>query len=123
MAVVQTSWTVRSLLAWGKDWLARKGVDNPRLDAELLLAHALGCDRIRLYSEFDKPLAADELSRARPLFERRGQRGPGADILRGEEVYGRPVKGGPGGFLPPPRTGRLVQNAPQGVPAGPVHPL
>src|SRR4051794_41899139 len=101
MAVVQTSWTVRSLLAWGKDWLARKGVDNPRLDAELLLAHALGCDRIRLYSEFDKPLAADELSRARPLFERRGARGPGGDIPRGGGVYWGGVQQRPGALLPP----------------------
>src|SRR4051812_50147472 len=102
MAVVQTSWTVRSLLAWGKDWLARKGVDNPRLDAELLLAHALGCDRIRLYSEFDKPLAADELSRARPLFERRGHPGPARGILRGEGVCGRGSQARPRGFVPPP---------------------
>ena len=41
MGEAQTAWTVRSLLAWGRDWLARRGVDNPRLDAELLVAHAL----------------------------------------------------------------------------------
>src|SRR4051812_13793218 len=123
MAVVQTSWTVRSLLAWGKDWLARKGGDNPRLDAELLLAHALGCDRIRLYSEFDKPLAADELSRARPLFERRGQREPVAYILGVKEFYGRPFKVGPGVFTPRPETELLVQIALEGLPPGPVHVL
>ncbi|MFL5418986.1 MAG: peptide chain release factor N(5)-glutamine methyltransferase [Myxococcales bacterium] len=123
MAVVQTSWTVRSLLAWGKDWLARKGVDNPRLDAELLLAHALGCDRIRLYSEFDKPLAADELSRARPLFERRGQREPVAYILGVKEFYGRAFKVGPGVFIPRPETELLVQIALEGLPPGPVHVL
>src|SRR4051812_13440250 len=124
MAVVQTSWTVRSLLAWGKDWLARKGGDNPRLDAELLLAHALGCDRIRLYSEFDKPLAADELSRARPLFERRGQREPVAYILGVKEFYGRPFKVGPGVFIPRPETELLVQVALERLPAsGPVRVL
>ena len=49
------TWTVRSLLAWAREWLANKGVDSPRLDAELLLAHALGCSRTRLYVDFDKP--------------------------------------------------------------------
>jgi len=123
MAVVQTSWTVRSLLAWGRDWLARKGVDNPRLDAELLVAHALGCDRIRLYSEFDMPLAAEELSRARPLFERRGQREPVAYILGVKEFYGRPFKVGPGVFIPRPETELLVQIALEGLPHGPVRVL
>src|SRR3954464_10224569 len=124
MGDLQTPWTVRSLLAWGREWLARRGVDNPRLDAELLVAHALGCDRIRLYSEFDKPLAADELSRARPLFERRGQREPVAYILGVKEFYGRPFKVGPGVFIPRPETELLVQIALEGLPGeGPVHVL
>jgi len=37
------AWTVRTLLTWARDWLAKKGVESPRLDAELLLAHALSC--------------------------------------------------------------------------------
>lgn len=123
MGDVQAPWTVRSLLAWGRDWLARRGVDNPRLDAELLVAHALGCDRIRLYAEFDKPLAADELSRARPLFERRGQREPVAYILGMKEFYGRPFKVGKGVFIPRPETELLVQVALEGLPQGPVHVL
>src|SRR3954467_8294778 len=107
----QTSWTVRSPLAWGRDGLARRGVDNPRLDAELLVAHALRCDRIRLYTDFDKPLAPEELSRARPLFERRGQREPAAYILGVREFYGRPFAVGPGVFIPRPETELLVQLA------------
>ena len=123
MGDVQTPWTVRSLLAWGRDWLSRRGVDNPRLDAELLVAHALGCDRVRLYTEFDKPLAAEELSRARPLFERRGQREPVAYILGVKEFYGRPFKVGPGVFIPRPETELLVQVALEGLPQGPVQVL
>jgi release factor glutamine methyltransferase len=123
MGDVQTPWTVRSLLAWGRDWLARRGVDNPRLDAELLVAHALGCDRVRLYTEFDKPLGAEELSRARPLFERRGQREPVAYILGVKEFYGRPFKVGPGVFIPRPETELLVQIALEGLPRAPVHVL
>jgi release factor glutamine methyltransferase len=123
MGEAQTSWTVRSLLAWGRDWLARRGVDNPRLDAELLVAHALGCDRIRLYTEFDKPLAAAELSRARPLFERRGQREPVAYILGVKEFYGRTFKVGPGVFIPRPETELLVQAALEALLPGAVRVL
>ena len=124
MGEAQTPWTVRSLLTWGRDWLARRGVDNPRLDAELLVAHALGCDRVRLYTEFDKPIAAEELSRARPLFERRGQREPVAYILGVKEFYGRPFKVGPGVFIPRPETELLVQVALEGLPrGGPLHIL
>jgi len=124
MGDVQTPWTVRSLLAWGREWLSRRGVDNPRLDAELLLAHALRCDRVRLYTDFDKPLAPEELSRARPLFERRGQREPVAYILGVKEFYGRPFKVGPGVFIPRPETELLVQIALEGLPAqGPVNVL
>jgi release factor glutamine methyltransferase len=123
MGDMQIPWTVRSLLAWGRDWLTRKGVDNPRLDAELLVAHALGCDRIRLYTEFDKPVAAEELSRARPLFERRGQREPVAYILGVKEFYGRAFRVGPGVFIPRPETELLVQLAIAGLPDGPVRVL
>jgi release factor glutamine methyltransferase len=123
MGEAQTPWTVRSLLAWGRDWLARRGVDNPRLDAELLVAHALRCDRVRLYTEFDKPLAPEELSRARPLFERRGQREPVAYILGVKEFYGRPFAVKPGVFIPRPETELLVQIALEGLPRGAVHVL
>src|SRR5256885_4980149 len=119
----QTPWPVRSLLAWGRDWLARRGVDNPRLDAELLVAHALRCDRIRLYTDFDKPLAPEELSRARPLFERRGLREPVAYILGVKEFYGRPFKVGPGVFIPRPETELLVQLALEALPAREVRVL
>ena len=68
------TWTVRSLLQWAREWLGKKGVENPRLDAELLLAHALRCDRIRLYIDADKPLAAGELASFKALIKRRGAR-------------------------------------------------
>src|SRR5438128_11072572 len=83
------AWTVRSLLQWARDWLAKKGVENPRLDAELILAHALGCDRVRLYIDSDKPLGAEELARFKPLMQRRGAREPVAYILGAKEFYGR----------------------------------
>ncbi|HET7787841.1 MAG TPA: peptide chain release factor N(5)-glutamine methyltransferase [Myxococcales bacterium] len=105
------TWTVRSLLQWARDWLARKGVENPRLDAELLLAHALGCDRVRLYVDADKPLGAGELARFKPLIRRRGAREPVAYILGSKEFYGRPFEVEKGVFIPRPETELLVRLA------------
>ena len=110
------SWTVRALLAWARDWLARRGVDSPRLDAELLLAHALGCSRTKLYVDFDKPLGPDELARIKPLLQRRAGREPVAYILGVREFYGRPFRVRPGVFIPRPETELLVQLALETLP-------
>ena len=101
------TWTVRSLLQWAREWLAKKGVENPRLDAELLLAHALGCDRLRLYIDVDKPVGADELARFKPLIQRRAAREPVAYILVA-----------PGVFIPRPETELLVRMALDHLPVG-----
>jgi release factor glutamine methyltransferase len=105
------TWTVRSLLAWSREWLAKKGVEAPRLDAELLLASALKCDRTRLYIDFDKPMGADELAQFKALIQRRARREPVAMILGTREFYGRPFAVGPGVFIPRPETELLVQLA------------
>jgi len=103
------TWTVRSVLQWAREWLQKKGVENPRLDAELLLASALRCDRVRLYIDVDKPLSAEELARFKPLIQRRGAREPVAYILGTKEFYGRPFEVGPGVFIPRPETELLVR--------------
>ena len=106
-----SQWTVRTLLAWAKGWLERKGVESPRLDAELLLAHALQCDRVKLYVDHDKPLSPDELGKLKPLLSRRAEREPVAHILGKKEFYGRSFAVGPGVFVPRPETELLVQHA------------
>ena len=65
--------------------LAAKGADTPRLDAERLLAKALGLERIELYTAFDRPLTQPELTAARELVARRARREPLQYVL-GEEV-------------------------------------
>jgi release factor glutamine methyltransferase len=84
-------------------------VENPRLDAELLLAHALRCDRVRLYIDVDKPLAAEELATFKALIVRRGAREPVAYILGTKEFYGRAFEVPPGVFIPRPETELLVR--------------
>jgi release factor glutamine methyltransferase len=73
--------TVRDVLRAATEYLDRKGVDSPRVDAELLLAHALGLSRIQLYTEHDRPLTEAERAAARALVERRGRREPLAYVL------------------------------------------
>ena len=73
--------TVAEVLGASVDYLTRKGVDTPRLDAELLLAQALGVERIELYTQHDRPLNEAERAAARALVERRGRREPLAYVL------------------------------------------
>jgi len=73
--------TLGEVLRRSAEHLAAKGSETPRLDAELLLAHALGLTRVELYTQFDRPLDADELAVCRELVARRARREPVAYIL------------------------------------------
>ena len=70
------------------EWLAGKGSDTPRLDAEVLIGHALGLQRIELYTEAERPLTEDELAACRALIARRGDMEPVAHIT-GHRAFGR----------------------------------
>ena len=69
-------WTTRELLQWMTGYFRDKGVDAPRVCSELLLAHVLGCERMRLYMEVDRPAAPEELARLRELVARGGRHEP-----------------------------------------------
>ena len=99
------------MLAAAAGYLERKGVDSPRLDAELLLAHALGLSRLELYTEHDRPLAEAERSAARELVERRGRREPLAYVL-GEWGFRRLVlRTDARALVPRPETEVVVERA------------
>lgn len=63
-------WTTRTLLAWMSDAFAKAGLDSPRLQSEMLLGHVLGCDRLRLYTEADRPAQPAEREALRGLVQR-----------------------------------------------------
>lgn len=105
------AWTPLKLLAWTQGYFARAGVDAPRLTAELLLAHALGCDRVRLYLDFDKPLGPDELARYRALVKRRGEGEPTAYLVGRKEFYGQAFHVDARALIPRPETELLVEAA------------
>ena len=69
------------VLKGATEYLASRGVENPRLDAELLLSRALGLQRIELYTQHDRPLTEAERDAARELVRRRGAREPLAYVL------------------------------------------
>jgi len=68
-------------LAAGAAYLGRKGIDTPRLDAELILSQTLGLSRLQLYTDHDRPLSEGERAAARTLLERRAAREPLAYVL------------------------------------------
>ena len=70
------TWTVLRLIRWSAEYLESKGVGRGRLDAEHMLAHALGTTRLQLYLQFDRPLELQELAAYRPLLLRRARREP-----------------------------------------------
>ena len=106
-----TTWTPLALISWTQGYFARAGVDAPRLTAELLLAHALGCDRVRLYLDFDKPLGDPELARFRELVRRRAAGEPTAYVIGRREFYGRAFRADPRALVPRPETELLVEAA------------
>jgi release factor glutamine methyltransferase len=81
-------WTIGRVLRWAGDDFRGRGYDSPRLEAELLLAHALGVDRIRVIVDAARPLASEELARYRELIKRRRTGEPIAYILGEREFYG-----------------------------------
>lgn len=104
-------WTIRSLLAWMTQDFRAAGIATARLDAEVLIAHALGCDRVRLYMDLDRPLAGDELAAVRALVVRRRKREPVAYIVGRREFFRRSFAVGPSVLIPRPETETLVERA------------
>lgn len=105
------TWTVKRMVAWMQADFARRGIDNPRLDADLLVAHALGVSRIALFLDPDRPLIEAELTQIRALVARRRAREPVAYILGVREFYGRPFQVDRDVLIPRPDTETLVEEA------------
>lgn len=99
------------MLRWATDDFRARGLESPRLDAELLLAHALSTTRIQLIVDAKRPLEGDELARLRELVRRRRAREPIAYILGEREFYGRPFRVDRRVLVPRPDTEALVDVA------------
>ena len=108
--MVKPVWTIMEILNWTKQHFEAKGVENPRLDAEVLLCAVLKCERIKLYTEFDKPLSEEERDKMRSYVERRAKHEPLAYII-GERAFMRNnFKVTPATLVPRPETELLVES-------------
>jgi release factor glutamine methyltransferase len=81
------TWTIGRLLQWTADYLKQHGAENPRLDAEVLLAHARHCQRIALYTAFEEPADDDLRTRFRALVKERAEGKPVAYLVGHREFY------------------------------------
>ncbi|MFO1477300.1 MAG: peptide chain release factor N(5)-glutamine methyltransferase [Verrucomicrobiota bacterium] len=93
------------------DFLGSKGVDSPRLQAELLLAHVLQLPRMQLYLKFDRPLSEDETNRLRELVRRRGRREPLQHLVGSACFCGWNLEVNPHVLIPRPETELLAESA------------
>jgi release factor glutamine methyltransferase len=108
--VPEKQWTVLALLKWTTDYFKQKGIETARLDAEILLAFALGTDRLRLYLDFEKPVLADERARFRELVKQRAEaRRPVAYLTGTREFWSMALAVTADVLVPRPETETLVE--------------
>jgi release factor glutamine methyltransferase len=102
------AWTVGRLLAWTTDYLKQHGSESPRLDAEVLLSHALDCQRIELYTTFDREPEESLRKTFRELVKRRAQGTPVAYLVGRREFYSLAFRVTPDVLIPRPETEFLL---------------
>ncbi|MCI6099894.1 MAG: peptide chain release factor N(5)-glutamine methyltransferase [Selenomonas sp.] len=104
-------WTIGRILKWTENFFKEKGIESPRLDAEVLLGHVLEKERIYLYVHFDEPLQPQELAAYREAIKQRIRRVPVAYIIGQREFMGLTFHVTEDTLVPRPDTEILVQAA------------
>jgi release factor glutamine methyltransferase len=103
------TWTILKMLQWMAGYFSERGIENARLDVELLLSFALDLERVQLYTQFDRPLTVDELKKIKDLVKRRAEREPLAYIRGLKEFYSMEFVVAPAVLIPRPETEMLVE--------------
>jgi release factor glutamine methyltransferase len=112
----KSTWTILDVLRWTTGRFTERGLASPRLDAELLAAHALSLSRIQLYAQFDRPLDADELAGFRDLVKRRQGGEPIAYITGRKEFWSLELTVDARVLIPRPDTETLIDEALERLP-------
>ena len=105
---VEEPWTVLRLLNWTADFLKRKGAESPRLDAEVLLAHVLGWERVKLYTQYSEELGDSPRAAYRDLVRKRAEGMPVAYLVGRKEFFSLTLKVTPAVLIPRPDTETAV---------------
>lgn len=105
------TWTVRRLLTWTEDFLRKKGFESPRLEAQILLAHALGCSKIDLYVRHEEEPPEGKRTAFREMIKKRSEGMPVAYLVGFREFYSLPFAVSPAVLIPRPETETLVLQA------------
>lgn len=103
--------TVLEILNKTTEYFKKCGVPDPRLDAQYILAHGLGMTRMDLYLKFDRPVTDEELTKMRPMVQRRGKREPLQHIIGSTSFCGHEMKCDARALIPRPETEVLVEQA------------
>jgi release factor glutamine methyltransferase len=104
----EESWTVGRLLNWTKDYLARRGSETPRLDAEVMLAHVLEWERVQLYTHFTDVVGQRHREAFRELVRRRSFGSPVAYLVGRKEFYSLALEVTPAVLIPRPESEFVV---------------
>jgi release factor glutamine methyltransferase len=102
------TWTIGALLDWTARYLANKGAEYPRLDAEVLLAHALGCKRIDLYTRYDEGASEQARASFRELVRQRLEGCPVAYLVGRKEFFSLSFEITPAVLIPRPESEFVV---------------
>ena len=106
----QRIWRPLDLIQWTKEYFSRKGVPAARLEAELLLAEVLHCERVKLYANFEMPVEQEALARFKALVKRRVEtREPIQYILGHAQFLGLRIEVTPAVLIPRPETEELAE--------------
>lgn len=102
-------WTIGSVLTWTQKFFQQKGIETPRLDAEILLAHVLGKERIYLYAHYEEPLNGEELAQYRAFIQKRADAYAVAHITGVKAFFGSDFLVSLEVLIPRPETELLVE--------------
>ncbi|MHC4443847.1 MAG: peptide chain release factor N(5)-glutamine methyltransferase [Planctomycetota bacterium] len=105
----QTKWTVGRLLEWTTEWFKQKNVEGGRLAVELLLARAMNCPKIELYTCYDHEPTEDQRADFRQLVQQAVEHTPIAYLLGSREFYSLDFVVSPEVLIPRPETEAVVQ--------------
>lgn len=105
------AWTTRRLIRWIDGHLGGKGIDSPRVCAEMLVGSVIGAERMRLYMEADRPASQEELDRLRALVVRAARHEPVQYLVGEAWFWSKRFAVGPATLIPRPATEHLVEEA------------